>query len=69
MDALLDKAREVSDLNQRAGLYREAIDLITARRNIIYLYHPHYIAAHAKNLKGYKAVPDGLMRLKGTSWQ
>ena len=69
VDTLLDKAREVSDLNQRRGMYREAIDLITARRNIIYLYHPHYIAAHAKNLKGYKAIPDGLVRLKGTSWQ
>ena len=69
VDALLDKAREVSDLNQRRALYREAIDLFTARRNIIYIYHPHYIAAHAKNLKGYKAVPDGLMRVKGTSWQ
>jgi peptide/nickel transport system substrate-binding protein len=69
IDALLDKAREVSDVNQRRGMYREAIDLIAARRNIIYLYHPHYIAAHAKNLKGYKAVPDGLVRLKGTSWQ
>ena len=68
IDALLDKAREVSDLTQRRALYREAIDLLTARRNIIYLYHPHYIAAHAKNLKGYKAVPDGLVRLKGTSW-
>jgi len=69
VDALLDKAREVSDANQRRALYREAIDLIAARRNIIYLYHPHYIAAHAKSLKGYKAVPDGLMRLRGTSWQ
>jgi peptide/nickel transport system substrate-binding protein len=69
VDTLLDKAREVSDLNQRRGLYREAIDLIAARRNIIYLYHPHYIAAHAKSLKGYRAVPDGLVRLKGTSWQ
>jgi peptide/nickel transport system substrate-binding protein len=69
VDALLDKAREVTDVNQRRGLYREAIDLIAARRNVIYLYHPHYIAAHAKSLKGYKAVPDGLVRLKGTSWQ
>jgi len=69
VDALLDKAREVSDLTQRRGMYREAIELIAARRNIIYLYHPHYIAAHARNLKGYRAVPDGLMRLKGTSWQ
>jgi peptide/nickel transport system substrate-binding protein len=68
VDALLSKAREVTDVNQRRGMYREAIDLITTRRNVIYLYHPHYIAAHAKHLKGYKAVPDGLMRLKGTSW-
>jgi peptide/nickel transport system substrate-binding protein len=69
VDALLNRAREVTDINQRRAIYGEAIDLIAARRNIIYIYHPHYIAAHAKNLKGYKAVPDGLVRLKGTSWQ
>ena len=69
IDALLNKAREVSDLNQRKGLYREATDLITARRNTIYLYHPNYIVAFPKQLKGYKAVPDGLIRVKGTSWQ
>jgi peptide/nickel transport system substrate-binding protein len=68
-DALLEKAREVSDINQRRQLYREANDIFLARRSIIYLYYPHYIEAHAKALKGYKAVPDGLMRLKGTSWQ
>lgn len=68
VDALLNRAREVTEVAQRRGFYREAIDLIAARRNIIYLYHPHYIAAHARNLKGYRAVPDGLVRLKGTSW-
>ena len=69
IDALLDRAREVTDVGQRRGIYREALDLLAARRSIIYLYHPHYIFAHAKNLRGYKAVPDGLVRLKGTSWQ
>ncbi len=69
VDALLNKAREISDLTQRRGLYREATDLITTRRNIIYLYHPNYIVAFPKALKGYKAVPDGLIRLKGTTWQ
>ena len=69
VDALLNKAREVTDVAQRRALYREAIDLIGARRNVIYLYHEHYIVAHPKNLKGYKAVPDGLIRIKGTSWQ
>jgi peptide/nickel transport system substrate-binding protein len=68
IDALLNRAREVSDVDQRRGLYREAIDLFTARRNIIYIYHQNYIVAYPKNLKGYKAVPDGLIRIKGTSW-
>jgi peptide/nickel transport system substrate-binding protein len=68
VDALLNRAREVSDVDQRRGLYREAIDLFAARRNIIYIYHLNYIVAFPKNLKGYKAVPDGLIRIKGTSW-
>jgi peptide/nickel transport system substrate-binding protein len=69
IDALLNKAREVSDVAQRAALYREANELMLARRNIIYLYHPNYIVAFPRNLKGYRAVPDGLIRLKGVSWQ
>jgi peptide/nickel transport system substrate-binding protein len=69
VDALLNRAREVSDLGQRRALYREAIDMVTARRNIIYIYHPNYIVAFPKSFKGYKAVPDGLIRVKGTSWQ
>jgi peptide/nickel transport system substrate-binding protein len=69
VDALLNKAREVSDIAQRRALYREAIDLIGTRRNTLYLYHPNYIVAFPKNLKGYKAVPDGLIRIKGTAWQ
>ena len=68
VDALLNKAREVSDQGERAKLYREAIDRITARRNVIYLYHANYIVAYPKNLKGYRAVPDGLIRIKGVSW-
>ncbi len=70
IDGLLNKAREVSDLGQRAGLYRQAVDKFAfARRNILYLYHLNYIVAYPKNLKGYKGVPDGLIRIKGASWQ
>jgi len=69
IDALLNKAREVSDQAQRTGLYKEAIDkMVLERRNIVYLYHQNYIVAYPKSLKNYKAVPDGLIRLKGTSW-
>jgi peptide/nickel transport system substrate-binding protein len=69
VDAILNKAREVTDIAQRATLYREADDLMLARRNIVYLYFQNYLVAFPKNLKGYKAVPDGLIRIKGTSWQ
>jgi peptide/nickel transport system substrate-binding protein len=69
LDAILNKAREVTDIAQRAALYREADDIMRARRNIVYLYFQNYLVAFPKNLKGYKAVPDGLIRIKGTSWQ
>lgn len=69
IDALLNKAREVSDFAQRAALYKEAIDkMVLGRRNLLYLYHQNYIVAYPKNLKNYKAVPDGLIRIKGVSW-
>jgi len=69
IDALLNKAREVSDMAQRTALYKEAIDkMVLGRRNLLYLYHQNYIVAFPKNLKNYKAVPDGLIRLKGVSW-
>jgi len=68
VDALLNRAREVSDQGERAKLYREAIEKINARRNVIYIYHTNYIVAYPKNLKGYKAVPDGLIRIKGVAW-
>ncbi|HEX9125286.1 MAG TPA: ABC transporter substrate-binding protein [Methylomirabilota bacterium] len=70
VDVILNRAREVSDLAQRTSLYKQAVDkFAVARRNIIYIYHANYIVAFPKALKGYKAVPDGLIRIKGTSWQ
>jgi peptide/nickel transport system substrate-binding protein len=70
IDGLLNKAREVSDQAQRTALYRQAVEKFAfGRRNILYLYHLNYIVAYPKNLKGYKGVPDGLIRIKGTSWQ
>ncbi len=69
VDGLLNKAREVSDLRERFDLYRQAVDRFAgAHRPIIYLYHLNYIVAYPKNLKGYKSVPDGLIRIKGVTW-
>ena len=50
--------------------YRQAIEKFTGvHRGILYLYHPNYIVAFPKAVKGYKGVPDGLIRIKGVSWQ
>ena len=68
IDTYLNKAREVSDQKERIQLYRQAMDRFLARRNIIYLFHANYITAFPKNLKGYKDVPDGLVRIKGGTW-
>ena len=69
VDGLLNKAREVSDQKERFDLYRQAIDKFGGvHRSIIYLYHLNYIVAYPKNLKGYKAVPDGLIRIKEVTW-
>ena len=35
IDALLNKAREVSDVPQRTALYREAIDMFTDRKSVV----------------------------------
>ncbi len=69
IDRLLTRAREVTDQGERNALYRQAMELILARRNIIYVYHPNLIVAFPKNLQGYRAVADGLIRLKGVSWR
>jgi len=70
LDVILNRAREVSDISQRTSLYRQAIDKFAfSRRNILYLYHLNYIVSYPKSVKGYKAVPDGLIRIKGVSWQ
>src|SRR5205823_644468 len=68
VDALLNKAREVGDVAQRTALYREAMDHILARRNIVYLYFQNYIVAFPKNLKGYKAVPDDPIPVQYLRW-
>src|SRR2546427_2973978 len=69
IDALLNKARDVRDLGLRPALYRAVIATVQdSRPNVVYLYHLNYIVAYPKNLKGYKAVPDGLIRIKDTSW-
>jgi hypothetical protein len=43
--------------------------MVGTHRALIYLYHRNNIVAFPKNVKGYKGNPDGLIRVKGVTWQ
>ena len=69
VDWLLNWVCEVSDVKERAELYRQAIDrFVGVDRSFIYLYHQNYIVAFPKNVTGYRGGPDGLIRVKGVGW-
>jgi peptide/nickel transport system substrate-binding protein len=64
----LDRHREMKGSSRRSELDHvnavEVVDPLTVRLRL----NANYIVAFPKNLKGYKAVPDGLIRVKGASW-
>ena len=48
---------------ERAALYAKATALWMADKPTIFLYHQNWFFGHKANLKGFHAIPDGLMRL------
>ncbi len=66
VDRLLNEARRVSDPERRKALYAEAMRIFVGRdRPRIYLYHPNWLYAHRKEVRGFTPYPDGLVRLQG----
>jgi peptide/nickel transport system substrate-binding protein len=64
LDALLEQARLVEDVDERKKLYTEAIQVVNEDRPILYLYHPVNYLATAPNVTGVEYYADGLPRLK-----
>ena len=67
VDALLDQARETTDLAARRALYAQVWAQESQDLPIIYLWSPRYIIGHVAGLKGFQTMPDGIMRLQGVS--
>jgi peptide/nickel transport system substrate-binding protein len=65
VDKALDDARLVTDLAQRKQIYEKMTKSILEDEPIIYLYHRRNLIAHTTRLEGYKAIPDGLVRVVG----
>jgi peptide/nickel transport system substrate-binding protein len=66
-DALLMKARQITDTAERKALYEQAMDLYMAELPQIVLYHYKSLWVARADLKGFVAYPDGLIRLQGVS--
>lgn len=65
VDAALNQQRITNDVAARAKLFEKIATNIHRDRPIIYLYHRHWLQAHAAKLTGLRPVPDALIRLQG----
>lgn len=64
-DDLLAKARGVTDVAQRQMLYRQLVDVYTADRPHLVLYHAKWLWALSDKVSGFVPTPDGLIRPQG----
>jgi peptide/nickel transport system substrate-binding protein len=69
VDKALDDARLVTDMAQRKSIYEKMTKSILEDEPIIYLYHRKNLIAHTTKLSGYRAMPDGLVRVVGLKLQ
>ncbi|MBX9594860.1 MAG: ABC transporter substrate-binding protein [Roseomonas sp.] len=67
VDAALEAARASVDPAERARHYATALGIALPDRHRIYLVHEGWRFAHAARLSGFRALPDGIMRLEGIS--
>jgi peptide/nickel transport system substrate-binding protein len=65
MDKLLDRQRLVTDIAQRRDIYAQIWDQERKDMPLIYLWIYKNIVGMRKNIVGFHAVPDGLVRVQG----
>ncbi len=64
-DALLAKARGVTDVAARQAAYRQVVDTYLRDRPHIVLYHAKWLWALSDKVSGFVPTPDGLIRPQG----
>ncbi len=64
-DALLAKARGVTDIAARQAAYRQVVDVYLHDRPHIVLYHARWLWALSDKVSGFVPTPDGLIRPQG----
>ncbi len=67
VDALLDKARAVSDVTERQAIYAEMLKLTAQDLPIFYIWQLKNIVGISAKVTGFRPVADGMIRLQGVS--
>ncbi|UYO93164.1 ABC transporter substrate-binding protein [Pollutimonas sp. M17] len=69
VDELLDKARTVSDVDQRRAIYDAAQAILQDELPAVYLYYQPWPFATSNKVQGFEPYADGMIRLKGVSFK
>ncbi len=67
VDKLLADARTVPDQDKRRAIYDQAQKLLHDDAHNFYLYYQPWPFVLGKNVRGFTAYPDGMIRLKGVT--
>jgi peptide/nickel transport system substrate-binding protein len=65
VDKLLDEARGMTEVAKRKEVYAEMWPQLRQDLPITYLYTPTNIVGMSAKISGFRAVPDGMIRLQG----
>jgi peptide/nickel transport system substrate-binding protein len=65
VDRLLDEARGMTDLAKRRDLYAQMWPILRQELPITYLWNARNIVGMSAKLSGFRAIPDGMIRLQG----
>jgi peptide/nickel transport system substrate-binding protein len=65
VDKLLEEARSLTDVAKRRELYAQMWPILRRDLPFTYLWNARNIVAMTAKLQGFRAVPDGMIRLQG----
>ncbi len=68
VDALLDQARQARTVLARRAVYAKLLTIVRQDMPIIYLWSPKNIVGLQNTVRGFRQVPDGIIRLQGMSF-
>jgi peptide/nickel transport system substrate-binding protein len=64
IDTLIERSRQTSDVAERMRLFEQVAQKTLREGPVMYLFHRKWLYAHDQRVTGFRAVPDGLIRLQ-----